>query len=277
MAASFKVLPASLGDNGDVDLKLRPKAAELRTEIIAQVRELLRWASEEQGSFKAFEKSLAQRIFLLARLVLMLFLCCREKKVRSALPKRIVRNGKRCRRRPAQARNLNTTFGVVRYWRTYCRGPKRRGGGKREGFYPLDIELGLTADRLSMPLMSKASRLSTKLSFAETREVLSWFVPNAPSTEVIEKTVLGLGAGTEAWFESTPAPEDDGEVLIIQTARRFPRRPTASWSDGEASGSFRFIPTLHDIAVALLAHATARSPDVRRVTSRRTARSPMWW
>jgi hypothetical protein len=41
MAASFKVLPVSLGDNGDVDPDVRPSAAELRREIFAQVRELL--------------------------------------------------------------------------------------------------------------------------------------------------------------------------------------------------------------------------------------------
>ena len=242
MAASLKVLPASLGDNGDVDPKLRPTASQLRREIMAHVRELLRWASDEQDSFKAFEEALAPRVFLLARLVLMLFLCCREKTQRSSLPKRIKRNGKSYRRRRAQARNLSTSLGVVRYWRTYCRGPKRRDGGKREGFYPLDIELGLTADRLSMPLISKASRLSTKLSFAETREVLSWFVPNAPSTEVIEKSVLGLGAHTEAWFESAPPPEDDGEVLIVQIDGKAV--PTATDSELERRRGKRE-PPLH--------------------------------
>lgn len=242
MAASLKVLPASLSNNGTVDPKLRPTAKQLRREIMAHVGELLQWATEEQSSFKAFEESLAPRISVLARLVLMLFLCCREKNVRSALPKRIERNGKHYQRRRAQARNLSTTFGVVRYWRTYCRGPKRRDGGKREGFYPLDVELGLTADRLSMPLMSKASRLSTKLSFAETREVLSWFVPNPPSTEVIEKTVLGLGARTEAWFESTPAPEGDGEVLVVQTDGKAV--PTATDSELERRRGKRE-PPLH--------------------------------
>ena len=40
MAASFKVLPASLGDNGDIDPKLHPKAAELREGVrrIAEAR-----------------------------------------------------------------------------------------------------------------------------------------------------------------------------------------------------------------------------------------------
>jgi hypothetical protein len=242
MAASLKVLPASLGDNGDVDPQLCPTAEQLRQEITARVHELVRSASEEQCSFMAFEEALAPRVFLLARLLLMLFLCCREKKSRSSLPKRIERNGKRYQRRPAQARNLNSTFGVTRYWRTYCRGPKRRDGGKREGFYPLDAELGLTADRLSMPLISKASRLSTKLSFAETREVLSWFVPNAPSTEVLEKTVLGLGAHAEAWFWSTPAPKDDGEVLVTQIDGKAV--PTATDSELERRRGKRK-PRLH--------------------------------
>jgi len=41
-------------------------------------------------------------------------------------------------------------------------------------------------------------------------------VPNAPSTEVIEKMVLGMGRHTAAFVEQAPAPEDDGEVLVIQ-------------------------------------------------------------
>ena len=53
------------------------------------------------------------------------------------------------------------------------------------------------------------------MSFAEAREVLRWFVPQAPSTEVLEKVVLGLGRHTQAWFESVAAPDDDGEVLGV--------------------------------------------------------------
>jgi hypothetical protein len=60
-----------------------------------------------------------------------------------------------------------------------------------------------------------AARLATKLSFAEARATLALFVPDAPSTEVIENTVLGLGRHTAAWFEQAPAPEGDGDVLVI--------------------------------------------------------------
>jgi hypothetical protein len=58
--------------------------------------------------------------------------------------------------------------------------------------------------------------LATELSFATAREILGEFMPNAPSTEVIEQTMLGLGAHTEAWFALQPAPEDDGEVFVAE-------------------------------------------------------------
>jgi hypothetical protein len=56
---------------------------------------------------------------------------------------------------------------------------------------------------------------ATELSFAASRAILAAFVPDAPSTEVIEHTVLALGRHTAAWFEHAPAQEGDGEVLVI--------------------------------------------------------------
>jgi hypothetical protein len=89
------------------------------------------------------------------------------------------------------------------------------GDRARRGFYPLDVALGLVGDRFSWNVLTLAARLATKLSFAEARATLATFVPDAPSTEVIEHTVLGLGRHTAAWFEHAPAPEGDGEVLVI--------------------------------------------------------------
>jgi hypothetical protein len=90
-----------------------------------------------------------------------------------------------------------------------------------------------------MNVLSLAARLATMMSFGRVHAVLGWFLGTAMSTEVIEKTVLGLGRRTSEWFERAPAPMDDGEVLVIQldskgapTAtdtelekRRGPRRP----------------------------------------------------
>jgi hypothetical protein len=111
-------------------------------------------------------------------------LCLREEQVSQGLGSHVEIGGKRFHRRPAQPRNLNTWFGVVRYWRTYLRGPTTKSG--RTGLHPLDVKLGLTADRLSMNVLSLAARLATKLSFAQTHAVLGWFLLQPPSTQVLE-------------------------------------------------------------------------------------------
>src|SRR5690606_5209657 len=78
-----------------------------------------------------------------------------------------------------------------------------------------DFELGLFGDRISPTLLATGARLATRMSFAEAREVLGWFVPDPPSTEVLEQTVLGLGYHTAAWLDGgAPVPEGDGEVLV---------------------------------------------------------------
>ena len=61
-----------------------------------------------------------------------------------------------------------------------------------------DFELGMLGDRISPNLLATGARLATRMSFAEAREVLGWFVPQPPSTEVLEQTILGLGHHTAA-------------------------------------------------------------------------------
>jgi len=78
------------------------------------------------------------------------------------------------------------------------------------------VELGLTRDGFSMLLRSYATRMATKVSYAQVTLILSLFLHWTPAQESIEGMVLGLGRHTAAWFESAPAPEGDGEVLVIQ-------------------------------------------------------------
>lgn len=230
----LRLLPASLVDNGAVTVE-QTSTDEIERELHAQLEEAISTAKTSDATFMAFEKALLTTVQLLGRLLIVLFLSMREERERAKLPERITKGGRSYQRRPAQARNLNTIFGVVRYFRTYFRGPHGHG------IHPLDVALGLTADRISMTVLGLAARLATMLSFARAHDVLGWFLGAAPSTEVIENTVLGLGRETGEWFERAPAPEDDGEVLILQfdskgapTAtqtelerRRGPRRPNA--------------------------------------------------
>ncbi len=120
---------------------------------------------------------------------------------------------------------LLTRFGWVRYWRV-----DRQSVETGRGFHPLDVALGLTADRVGFAMAGLAVRLATKLAFAEARDVLGWFTPTVPSTEVIERAVVGLGEHTEEWFRVAPALVDDGQVLIILAdSKGAPTATTSVW------------------------------------------------
>jgi len=198
--------------------------AELKQQFSSAAREIESLACTHTGDFKSFEQKLVQAAWALARVAIALFFAHRQQ--RCVVPARLERAGRTFRPAPAQPRNLNTFFGVVRYWRTYLR---EVAEGERSGLYPLDEELGLTGDRVSFGLLVVAGRLALKLSFAEARSTLGLFVPSPPSTEVIEQTVLGLGRHTAAWFESAPAPSDDGDALVIQIDSKG--APTATDSE----------------------------------------------
>jgi len=95
----------------------------------------------------------------------------------------------------------------------------------------LDVALGLTSDGFSMLLRCCATRIATKVSYAQATLLLNLFLHWTPAQESIAGMVLGLGQHTAAWFESAPAPEGDGEVLVIQIDSKA--TPTATEAELE--------------------------------------------
>ena len=154
-----------------------------------------------------FEHQLIPQVYELGRLFISLFLCMREGQWQGDHPS--VEKG--LKRQGLKDRLICTVFGKVRYWRTYIYRGKDEGG-----YYPLDIELGLPWDGFSMLVRSYAVRLATKMSYAQCVAVLTTFLQWSPCQKTVEEMVLGLGKHTGQWFESAPAPENDGEVLIVQ-------------------------------------------------------------
>ena len=217
-----RIIPFKLNRNsvphGSRRDEVPPTVAErldrLRQEVAALERLAQTQASaKELPSFMEVETLLKEQLDAVGRAATELFLTHAAERV-AAASKDGVQCGDRFLR-PAprvQARNLTGRFGVVRYFRTYLR---ENHAGRRRGFHPLDVALGLSADRFSWNLLSLSARLATKMSFAEAQATTRMFLPNAPSTEVIEQTVLGLGKFTGAWFEDLPAPAGDGEVLVV--------------------------------------------------------------
>jgi hypothetical protein len=174
--------------------------------------------ASEQGpvAFMSVERELVQLVLAVGRALVVLFLALREKQV--AHDGRVEGLSGTFRPAPPIARNLTTWFGTVRYWRQYMREEGEVRGRRRRGFHPLDRALGLLSDRLSFNVLSVAVRLATKLSFAEARTTMMMFIPQAPSTEVIEQSALGFGRHTADWFEEAPPPDrdgPDGEVLVV--------------------------------------------------------------
>ncbi len=209
-SAINKIAALSLVRN-DEGSDVQATVTELEQQLAGAAKEIESLANTHAGDFKSYEKQLVQAVWALARVAIVLFFTHRHQ--RGVVPARLERAGRTFRPAPAQPRNLNTFFGVVRYWRTYLR---EVAEGERRGLYPLDDELGLTGDRASFGLLAVAVRLTLKLSFAEAHSTLGLFVPSPPSIEVIEQSVLGLGRHTAAWFETAPAPFGDGDALVIQ-------------------------------------------------------------
>ena len=216
------IIPLKLNRNKKCRQARHDEAAPTVEDRVARLRELedgleqlakAQATEQELPSFMTFEMALKEKLDAVGRATTELFLTHAEERVATASKDRVRCGGRFFRPAPElQARNVTGRFGVVRYFRTYVR---ENRAARRLGFHPLDVSLGLSADRFSWNVLSLAARLATKASFVEARATLGLFLPNAPSTEVVEQTVLGLGKCTGEWVENLPAPQGDGEVLVM--------------------------------------------------------------
>lgn len=176
--------------------------------------EVLQFCSTSPHLFRSFETDLLKRLFALGCLLVRLFLIRRHERFQRTPPSSH-RLGN-----PVAKRTLKTLFGKVSYTRSQWL--RRAGGG---GCHPLDADLGLTRDSFSPWVIQFVTRLATRMSFQSSRllcrSVLGW----SPSVDSIEELVLGLGKLAEPFAKQQAAPEDDGEVLVIEVDGKCP--PTA--------------------------------------------------
>jgi hypothetical protein len=144
--------------------------------------DLVRFCETCDKPFWSFEKELLVFVAVLGCCLIRLFLTARHACL-DLQP--FLKDGKY---RPGDnyaERTLKTFYGEVTYGRHYL---MSRGGGS--GFFPLDIELGLTRDRLSPWVMQWVARLSTRMSFKAAQMVCKAVLHWAPATETIEQVVL---------------------------------------------------------------------------------------
>jgi hypothetical protein len=190
------------------DIPEAKSSEEVLAQINNEVIQLVAWVLTCTSiSFYEFKQNLVPKVYVLGRLFILLFLTMREENYLKTHPDGEVGY----KDQGPKSRIFGCLFGKVKYWRTYLFNLNSSGG-----YYPLDSELGLTQDGFSMMVQSYAVRLATKMSYAQTVLLMTMFLNWSPSQRTIEETVLGFGRHTGDWFESQPAPENDGEVLIIQ-------------------------------------------------------------
>jgi hypothetical protein len=179
------------------------------------------------------------------------------------MPSRLERGGRRFRRAPAQCAGSPRGSG-------YCAtgAPTREvGTSAARGFHPLDAELGLLGVQPQPTFDRRAARHAHIVRGRSSAAQLVRADADRPS----DRTVLGYGRHTQQWFQSAPAPTDDGDVLVIQIDSKGCRRPPRPSShDAAANESAARLPvaTASRSRCARRPHAQAAPQEGRQVQER---------
>lgn len=107
---------------------------------------------------------------------------------------------------------IGTRFGKVEFERPVGR---RVGWRRAARDRPIDRALGLCGG-FSLPAVLSVARLCAQLAFSNARATFAQFCEWAPSQRSTLRMVDAVGAEARPFLESAPAPEDDGEILVIQ-------------------------------------------------------------
>ena len=182
--------------------------------------ELVLFCQTSELPFGKFEAELLVRLAVLGCCLLRLFLGARYERL-DVQP--FLKDGKYRPGNPYAEQTLKTVYGEVSYGRHYLQ--PRHGGGS--GIFPLDIVLGLTWDALSPWVMQWVARLATRMSFKASQMVCKAVLNWAPATETIEQVVLGMGRAAAPFMSQLQAPQNDGEVLVIEIDGKCPPTATA--------------------------------------------------
>jgi len=190
--------------------KCPPSMEEIRARIQAQVVNITDFCirREAEDGFFIVEKQLRSKISELACMFFQLFLLSFHERLDYSkwLETGLYYQGE------VVSRKIKTIYGEVRYFRQYL----IKKGRKGEGFYPLDMALGLTGDGFSPMVMSLATKLACRVSFGVSVILFKCFYGWSPSSEAIEALVLGMGRDASTYMEEMPGYSGEGEILVIE-------------------------------------------------------------
>lgn len=119
--------------------------------------------------------------------------------------------------RRQRTNEVGTRFGRV----SFTRPVGRRAGWRSRCAVdlPIDRELGLCSG-FSLDTMTTLAHLCTLLAFHTARRVFATFCEWMPSSRGALRIVDAIGGQARAFLEAVAAPNDDGEILVIQVDGR---------------------------------------------------------
>jgi hypothetical protein len=160
-------------------------------------------------SLHDIETSLWSALLALGRAMITLYLA---RVVARPLASGYVHDGARFALVGTRTTELGTRFGKI--W--FERPVGRRVGWRRAACdRPIDRALGLCGG-FSLGTVLSVTRLCAQLAFASARATFAQFCEWAPSTRSTLRMVDAVGAEARPFLERAPAPDDDGEILVIQ-------------------------------------------------------------
>ena len=166
--------------------------------------------SRKKRSFDSFERELWANLLELGRVLVVLFLARAAERPRTASYK--VGKSRFVMSKQTRTSELGTLFGKV----SFCR-PVARPVGARRGAcdLPVDRELGLCSG-FSLGVVLAVTRLCAQMAFATARTTLEQFCKWMPSPRAALRMVHAGGGKARAFLEQAAAPDDDGDVLVLQ-------------------------------------------------------------
>ncbi len=187
---------------------------EARREVERAFEVARQWAdSSEKRTMFAFERRLWTLLLALGRALVALFLARQIGRPRDASYRR---EGRTYVMAETRTTEVGTRFGKV----AFCRPVGRAEGNPRAACdLPIDRELGLCAG-FSLGVVLAIVRLCTQMAFLPARDTFRESHEWTPSPRAALRMVDAVGDHARPFLEAAPAPDDDGEVLVIQVDGR---------------------------------------------------------
>jgi hypothetical protein len=182
---------------------------EAQRQVQRQCARLEKCADSDDAGFARFERRLWTEVLALGRAVVALYLVRRAGRPRSV---DYLHEGQRYRLDEVRTTELGTRFGKVSFARRVGR---RVGAAGAAADLPLDRELGLCGG-FSLGVVLAMTRLCAQMAFASARATFADSYEWTPSPRATLRMVDAVGATARQFLEAAPAPEGDGEILVLQ-------------------------------------------------------------